>query len=212
MVNFSERELDHIRESAFNDQIYLYAKGTVKNIRSHLKTYFLFCSKYNFEPLPASSDCIVCFSQFMSQTVSYPYIKQILSSIKTLHKIYNFEMIERDYLIDTTLQCIKRKTAKTPLHVFPILPDTLKSMLLFMDMDKPEDLALWTSYLSCFYLAFRKKSICPETLEKFDPKNDLTRGKFHIDALNNIALVLVDHSKVVQFREKQIIFPLKILL
>ena len=95
-------------------------------------------------------------------------------------------MIEREYLIDTTLQCIKRKTAKTPLHVFPILPDTLKSMLFFLDMDKPEDLALWTSYLSCFYLGFRKKSICPKTLEKFDPKNDLTRGKFHVDAPNEI--------------------------
>ena len=87
--------MEKIREAAFNDQIYLYANNTVKNIRSHLKTYFLFCTRFGFAPLPASSDCIVCFSQFMSQTVSYPYIKQILSSIKTLHKIYNFEMIEK---------------------------------------------------------------------------------------------------------------------
>ena len=43
---------------------------------------------------------------------------------------------------------------------------------------------------------------------KFDPKNDLTRGKIHVDAANDIALVLVEHSKVVQFREKQVIFPL----
>ena len=88
-------------------------------------------------------------------------------------------MIERDYLIDMTLQCIKRKTAKTPLHVFLIFPDTLKSMLLFMDLDKSED-----------------------------PRNDLTRGKFYVDSPNNIALVLVDHSKVVQFMEKQIISPM----
>ena len=69
-------------------------------------------------------------------------------------------MIEREYLIDTTLQCIKRKTAKTPLHVFPIMPDTLKSMIMFMDLSDPQTLALWTAYLACFYLAFRKKSIC----------------------------------------------------
>ena len=162
-------------------------------------------AKYGFNPLPASSDCIDCFVQFMSQTVSYPYIKQILSSIKTLHKIFNLEMIEKGYAIDMTLQCVKRKTAKTPLHVFPIMPDTLKSMLLFMDLDIPENLALWTSYLSCFYLAFRKKSIYPESMCKFDPKNDLTRGKFHVDTPNNVALVLVDHSKVVQYREKQVI-------
>ena len=200
--------MEQIRGAAFKDQVYLYAKSTVKNIRSHLKTYFLFCTKYGFDSLPATSDCIVCFCQFMSQTVSYQYIKQILSSVKTLHKVFNFEMIEKDYAIDVTLQCIKRKTAKTPLHAFPILPDTLKSMLLFMDLSVPENLALWTAFLACFFLAFRKKSICPESLSKFDPKNDLTRGKIHVDAANDIALVLVDHSKVVQYREKQVIFPL----
>ena len=206
--SFSDLELERIREAAFNDQVHLYAKGTVKNIRSHLKTYVLFCTRFGFNPLPASSDCIVCFAQFMSQTVSYAYIKQILSSIKTLHKVYKLDMIERDYAIDVTLQCIKRKTARTPLHVFPVMPNTLKSMLLFMDLSVPENLALWTSYLSCFYLAFRKKSICPESMSKFDPRNDLTRGKIHVDAENNVALVLVDHSKVVQFREKQVVFPL----
>ena len=117
-------------------------------------------------------------------------------------------MVEKDYNIDITLQAIKRKTARTPLHVFPIMPDTLKSLLLFMDLTIRENLALWTAYLACFFLAFRKKSICPENAKSFDPKSDLTRGKFHIDAAKNIALVLVDHSKVVQYRERQVVFPL----
>ena len=201
-------ELDLIRRAAWEDQVYLYAPSTVKNIRSHIRTYLLFCTRFKFTPLPATSDGIVCFCQYMSQTVSYSYIKQILSSIKTLHKVYNIEMVEKDYNIDITLQSIKRKTAKTPHHVFPIMPDTLKSMIMFMDLSVPENLALWTSYLACFYLAFRKKSICPETPQAFDPKTDLTRGKIHVDATNNIALVLVDHSKVVQYRERQVVFPL----
>ena len=129
MCIFVDQELALIRNAAWQDQVYLYAPSTVKNIRSHIKTYLLFCTRFNFTPLPSTSDCIVCFSQYMSQTVSYAYIKQIISSVRILHKVFNLEMIEKDYNIDITLQSIKRKTAKTPLHVFPIMPDTLKSII-----------------------------------------------------------------------------------
>ena len=48
----------------------------------------------------------------------------------------------------------------------------------------------------------------PESLLDFNPQTDLTRSKVKVDLQNNLALVYCNFSKVIQFRERQMVLPL----
>ena len=189
-------------------QQFMYARDTAKNIRSHFRTYFLFCLHFRRRPLPADSQTLVCYIEYMSQTCGYKHIKHLIGSVKLLHKIFNSEFLEDDYQVDSALQSVKRKCAGTPMQVFPILPETLKAMAMFLDISDPQNLALWTAWLCCFYLMFRKKSAVPESLSLFNPETDLTRSKIKVFPEKNLALVYCNFSKVIQFRERQMVLPL----
>ena len=186
----------------------MYAEGTVKNLKSQFRTYFLFCLKFGYAPLPSTSDTMVCFVEYMSQFCGYKHIKHLVGAVRLLHRIFNVKFLINDYPLDTALLSLKRKLANTPLSVFPILPKTLLSMLMFADLNQPETLALWTAWLSGFFLMFRKKSLVPESMAKFDPDTGLTRGKIAIHHKEGFALVYCNHSKVIQYRDRHVIIPL----
>ena len=204
----SSTEFSRLQEAARNTQQYMYARDRAKNIRSHFRTYFLFCLHFKRRPLPAESQTLVCFVEYMSQTCGYKHIKHLIGSVKLLHRIFNFDFVEDDYPLDSALQSIKRKCAGTPMQVFPILPKTFMAMALFLDFSDPQNLALWTAWLCCFYLMFRKKSAVPESSAKFDPQTGLTRSKIKVFSEKNLALVYCNFSKVIQFRERQMVIPL----
>ena len=146
-------------------QGFRFAVNSARNIISHIRTFFYFCVFFNLQPLPASATSICYFAELMAITVSYGHIKNILSSIKYLHASYNLTYPENDFGLDTTLQGLKRKLARTPFQVLPITPSILRRLFKLLDLEKTEDLALWVSFLTAFYCLFRKKNVCPEASE-----------------------------------------------
>ena len=139
-------------------------------------------------------------------TVSYGHIKNILSSIKYLHAAYNLTYPENDFSLDTTLQGLKRKLARTPFQVLPITPEILRSIYSFLDMRKKDDLALWCSYLTAFYCLFRKKNVCPESSAPTREKT-LHRKHIDIDLKENIVYIYCNFSKTDQFGAKDLVIP-----
>ena len=195
-------------DAAVATQQFRFAPGTAKNIKSHIRTFLIFCVNFSRQAVPADTDTLVAFSEMMSITVGYHHIKHIFSSIKLLHKIYNVDCLDYDFRVDIALQSLKRRLAKTPLRVLPMTPDILKSIYLFLDMTKPRDQALWASFLVAFFCMFRKKSLVPQTLQKFDPNLGLSRRKVALYQDQGIALVYANFSKTVQFCERDTVIPL----
>ena len=195
-------------DASLQTQMFLYAPGSARNVKSHIRTYLLFCTYFNRVAIPADSDTLVTFAELMSCTAGYAHIKHIFGSIKLLHKIYNIEFVEHDFRVDVALQSLKRKLAKTPLQVLPIKPDILESIALFIDLSKPEDQALWASFLVAFFCMFRKKSLVPESAGKYDPIKMLSRKKIAIYPDKNLALVYANFAKNIQFCERDIVIPL----
>jgi len=97
--------------------------------------------------------------------------------------------IENDFRVDCALQSLRRKLLRFPLQVFPITPKVLLSIYELMNMTDPEDLALWAAFLVAFFCMFRKKSLIPESLNKFDPKTGLSRRKISVHSESNVALI-----------------------
>ena len=152
-----------ILRSAHNTQAYLFAEGTKRNIKSHIRQYVLFCTKFNRNIVPADRDSLVAFFELFSLTSSYDHLKNVYSSIKFLHKALNCPFIEEEFQVNTILQSVKRKLAKVPFQVLPITPSILCSMYNYINVENPADLALWCSFLVAFYCLFRKASVVPKS-------------------------------------------------
>ena len=187
---------------------FYYAPGTKQNIKSHLRQWFRFCTRFKQIPAPASRDSLLAFSKLLALTSSYGHIKNIFSSLKFLHLALGKEFPEDDFQVTTVLHSLKRELGNKPYQVLPITPEILTDIYKFIDIEKPADLALWCSYLTAFYCLLRKSSAAPTSLAKFDTKKGLTRKKIKVLTDKNIALVLIDFSKTNQFGKREIIIPM----
>ena len=92
-----------------------------------------------------------------------------------MHDALNKPFPNEDFQIDITLQALKRKISKTPFQVLPITAEILVKLYLFIDINNPADLAIWCMFLVAFFCFFRKKSLVPESLDKFDSQRGLSR-------------------------------------
>ena len=203
---FLSENLVQLSENNIITQGYRFAKNTVKNNISNIRTFFFFCSYFGREALPASSDTLCYFAELLSLTASFGHIKNVLSSIKYLHAAYNLLYPVNDFGLDATLQGLKRRLAKTPFQVLPISPTILRLIHDSMDLTKKKDLAIWCSYLVAFYCLFRKKNVCPESSEPSQEKT-LRRKHIEVDQSNNIVYIYCNFSKTNQFGSSDLIIP-----
>ena len=192
--------------SAHQTQAFLFAPGTKANIRSHIQQYVLFCCKFSRTIVPADRDTLLAFFELFSLTSSYNHLKNVYSSIKFLHKSLNLPFFEEEFQVDTVLQSIKRKIAKVPFQVLPITPKILMDMYNFIDISKPRDLAVWSSFLVSFYCLFRKANVVPKSLQNFNSHKELSRRKICI--LEDCVLVYSNFSKTNQFMNRDAVIPL----
>ena len=186
-IQFEELSLE-----ARKAQSNTYAKGTRKNLRSAMKTFVLFCVKFGRPVCPTDRQTLMSFAQLMSLTVGYSHIKNLFSAIK----------------LDSTLKAIKRTLAGTPYQTLPITPEILEKLYIFVDIEDPEQLANWCSYLTGFRCLLRKSNLVPDTLAKFSPEFGLSRSKIALPADKNVALVYLNWSKTNQFNNREIVIPM----
>ena len=201
-------EFQLILNSAHKTQGYLFASGTKKNIKSHIRQFILFCVKYKRTVVPADQSTLVAFFELFSLSASYDHLKNVYSSIKFLHKAMNVEFIEDEFQVNTILQSIKRKLARVPFQVLPITREILCAMYNFIDLNSKADVALWCGYLVAFYCLFRKANVAPKSLKSFDPSKELCRKKLTYIESENVVLVYNNWSKTNQFMNREVVIPL----
>ena len=201
---------DHFKrilDSAHETQGFLFSQGTKKNVRSHIRQFVLFCVYFNRRIVPAERETLVAFFELFFVTANYEHLKNVYSSLKFLHKALNKPFIEDEFQLNTILQSIKRKLAKTPFQVLPITPKILLDLYKFIDINKPSDLALWSCFLVAFYCLFRKANVAPKSFDTFDPTKELSRQKIMI-LDDETAFVYSSFSKTNQFMNRYAIILL----
>ena len=205
ILSLSEN-LVQLSENNIITQGYRFAKNTVKNNISNIRTFLFFCSYFGQQALPVSSETLCYFAELLSLTASFGHIKNVLSSVKYLHAAYNLLYPVNDFGLDATLQGLKRLLARTPFQVLPISPAILRKVHDSMDLTKKKDLAIWCSYLIAFYCLFRKKNVCPESSEPSQEKT-LRRKHIEIDEPNNIVYIYCNFNKTNQFGSSDLVIP-----
>ena len=104
--------MSQLSENNIVTQGFRFAKNTMKNYISNIRTFFFFSTYFGLKDLPADPTTLCYFAKLISLTVSFGHIKNVLSSIKYLHAAYNLHYPVNDFGLDATLQGLKRRLAK----------------------------------------------------------------------------------------------------
>ena len=183
-----------------------FVKGSRQNVLSHLRQLCIFCVTFNESFLPVSSNTLLAFIELMSRSCGFDHIQHVLSSVKFLHDFTNQYFPGDTFQFKVLLRGLKRKLSKPVRQVLPITPEMLIVMYQFVNIDNATELAHWTSFLFALRLLYRKSSIAPKSLDKFDPVIGLSRDKAIFS--NNVVLVYQNHSKTNQFMATTRVVPL----
>ena len=199
--------LSQLSKNNVATQSYRFAKNSMKNMISNIRTYVFFIMYFSLPLLPADPMDLCRFMELLAITCGYGHLKNVLSSVKYLHEAYGHEFPSNNFNMDTTMQGLKRRLARTPFFVMPISPHILTKMYDHLDMAKPKDLALWCSFLTAFYGLFRKANVVPES-GPIDPKQTMTRDHVMLDRANKIVYIHVTFSKTNQFCQRDLFIPI----
>ena len=183
-----------------------YAESSRKNVVSHLRQLSTFCVAFNQSFLTVSRESLLGFVELMSRSCGYNHIQHILGSIRFLHLFTNNPFPGDSFEFNVLLKGLKRKLAKPARQVLPITPEMLILMYQFVNLDSPYELAHWTSFIFALRLLYRKSSIAPESLSKFNSTTGLSREK--IVYVHGTVLVYQNHSKTNQFMSSTRVIPL----
>ena len=183
-----------------------YAKGSRLNVLSHLRQLSIFCAAFKVSFLPVTRDTLLGFTELMSRTCGFNHISHVLSSIKFLHNYTGCDYPGDSFEFSVLFKGLKRKLAKPTKQALPITPEMLVLMYQHVDINQARDLAHWTSFVFALRLLYRKSSIAPVSLTKFEPRTGLSRDKARIE--DNVVLVYQNHSKTNQFMSTTRVIPL----
>ena len=108
-----------------------FAKGSYSNLRTQVRTYFSFCVYFQLNPLPADSNTIYAYAQFLARTLKPPSVRNYLSGVKMLHILHGLSYsFSEDPLLQLELRGISRMNPHVPVRATPITPDILVSVWL----------------------------------------------------------------------------------
>ena len=140
---FSDSLLDYGASSWINqlhqDTTYAqqsaYAPGTINNLRSHLRSYFMSCIATGHSHLVFSAQHICQYLVFLSRTASYATLKSHLSSVRLFFELHNIHVdLSQDFFICLTLRglkCIHGHSPSTKLLITPQILIRLRSTINF---------------------------------------------------------------------------------
>ena len=198
--------LHHLVAGAETTMGQYFAKRSLQNVLSHLRQLSVFCVAFGETFLPVSRNTLLGFIEIMSRSSGFDHILHVLSSIKFLHEFSGHLYPGDSFEFKVLLRGLKRKLSKSPKQALPITPEMLILMYEHVDISKPAELAHWTSFLFALRLLYRKSSIAPDSLNKFDHNTGLSREKAVVSS--GVVLVYQNHSKTNQFMSTTSLTPL----
>ena len=185
-----------------------YAAGTAKNLRIQWESFLLFCFRFQLCYLPADTETLCLYSQFLSRSFkSTSAIKNYISGVKTMHLLlgYTIEQIN-SFLINLSLKGIARLNPHCVKQARAITPDILLEFSSVLNFSSHTDCTFWCLFLFAFFLFARKSNLVPTT--KKDLVNEKCLMHKDIKVFTDYLIVSFRWSKTIQFGERVLETPL----
>ena len=187
-------------------QSFKYTKENAANVKSGIRQFLYFTLFFKLKAWPASVDTVICFLEFMARTSGFPHLKHLLSSVKFLHEALDQPFPSNSFMIDMTMQGLKRRLARVPFQVLPLTPVIMRKMFSHLNMALRADRALWCSYLLSFYGLLRKSGSVPKS-SSYNVNKVLVRRNISVDVVNNMVYIYLGHGKTNNFCTRDVIIP-----
>ena len=175
-----------------------FAEGTDKNLKWQWKTFFLFCTKFNYKPVPASCEAVCMYAQFLSRSFkAVDSIRNYISGVRTLHHLLEVEFPSVENIdLKLALRGLARLNPHCPKQAEPLSPEILAQIHGLLDMHKVKDVVMWALVLIAFFTLSRKSNLVV-TDKEFNNRKQLCRGD--VACGTNGLLVQYRWTKVNQF-------------
>ena len=185
-----------------------FAEGTSKNLKVQWRAYLLFCKFYGLKTIPATTDTLCLYGQFLGRSFkSVESIRNYISGVKTMHLFLGMKFPEENWFqIDLVFKGLARIKKHTPNRALPMTPQILREIYTFLDMSKSDDITFWCLCLFMFFLMARKSNLVPISVEDFDPSKQLIRQD--VKVFQDVLVVLIKWSKTNQFGSRLLQVPL----
>lgn len=204
-----DRRLWHLDQHCYQTLKQGYRPSTLRNIRSQALIYSRFCDFYGLNMFPADEWQLIRFTRYIANTVtSYDTVTNYLAGVRTLHRLAGFSIQDaKDAAnLNHMLRALRYELAHPVKQAVPVTPQLLKQMYNHIDLNSRFDLVCYTALLLGFYMFLRKSNLVPDTLQGFNPKEQLTRANIRISS--DLILVEITWSKTIQFQQKILLLPL----
>lgn len=108
-----------------------YAPATIRAFKADFNTFIAFCQEHQAAPLPTNPSVVSKYIDSLSDgKFTSAYIRRILVSISTTHKLNRFEDPTKDCDVQLAMRRMHRKLGRSSKQVAAITKDILQKMLL----------------------------------------------------------------------------------
>lgn len=109
------------------------SNNTLRNYKSDFEDFKKFCSKFNFNPLPANPKFVTLYLTNLSKQNKFSTIKRRLASLSAIHKLKGFYLDIKNPLIVENLNGIKRAIGIKQIPKKPLLINNLVKIINYID-------------------------------------------------------------------------------
>jgi site-specific recombinase XerD len=108
-----------------------YAPATIRAFKADFNTFIVYCQDHQAAPLPTHPSIVSNYIDSLSNgKFTSAYIRRILVSISTVHKLNRFEDPTKDCDVQLAMRRMHRKLGRSSKQVAAITKDILQKMLL----------------------------------------------------------------------------------
>ncbi len=133
----------------------------MSNLLVQWKAFLSFCAHFKFQWLPATSNMLCLYAQFLCRSFKAPSsIKNYISGIKTLHILMELPVTAfQSHEIKLALRGISRLKPHCPKKAYPVTPQILHQIHGVFDFNNPAHTVFWSLFLLAFFTMSRKSNL-----------------------------------------------------
>ena len=200
MANQLEDEISLYRSHTFST-------NTKTTYRTHRNSYFRFCLRMGYHPIPAQSSHICQYAAFLARSLKPSSIPNYLNIISILHKEFSLpNPLTNNWPLQSLLTGIKRVKGEPPAQKQPITPDILHHIYTKLNLRSSFDASFWAICLVSFFGMLRKSHLLASSAHSFDPSQQLLCSDLQFFPWG--VLMNIRWRKTIQFRERVVQLPL----
>ena len=183
-----------------------FTQGSYSNLRTQIRSYFAYCVYFGRTPMPADSNTIYGYAQFLSRSMLPSSVRNYLSGVRTLHLLHGLSyQFTDDYLLQTELRGISRLNPHVPVRAKPITPKILMVFRKIMNKNSSLHCCVWACSLFLFYSLSRLGSLLPRSRTS-RRRTFLTKDRVRFTREGLLLTFL--QTKTIQFGKRRLHVPL----